>query len=337
VNQANSLVLEQNPSFWCFKIGRQKDHSKFHAKKEKLRGDFFIKISPHNRLDFIWKFLYFYFLLLNVTATSRIFISRGEAFVDSSDVLVSSMRKPGTSGKKGGSCAFSNQNSQIISKFNLDFCEKKLIKWRFVMSELLIYQPSFRSRDGEDRPIYYLRVAEDDGACYVLKVIDRYTKTGRIIADCDLEEFAFYHQFTCTPDHWGYIDLCQLLRDKGVRGYYLNYLHAVELDKKELAEKERYDSSINISFRCSLKEDEGLLWKIRGLKTEEEREEAEQLNEQLKKLSPDERIKKLADRLLKERGLRRDEEAHRAKIAEMRERLKSSEVTPTTGDKEEPF
>jgi hypothetical protein len=195
------------------------------------------------------------------------------------------------------------------------------------MSDLILYQPYFYPGPGVGSPMYFLRIAKEGDQGYVVKLTDRYWKTGRIIADCEIVDYANYYQFICTSNHWGFVDVCRLFRDRNVTGDYLDYLRIYEELGKESAET--VSSNSNISFQCApVDEIITKLWKIHGPKTQKERKEAEELE----KLSSDKWIKKTVDRLRKERGLGIDEESARAKVEEIRQRLKSREVTPTIGD-----
>ncbi|TET73856.1 MAG: hypothetical protein E3J56_03455 [Candidatus Aminicenantes bacterium] len=127
------------------------------------------------------------------------------------------------------------------------------------MAKLL--QPRFPNSVG-GRLITFLRVVQKPSGSFVMRVVDPYKKTGKVVAKCTVDERQDgSYFFETTTQDVGHKDLCCLLRTQGIRGRYMAWLEAVESEEPMTWEKER-DSGI--VFECNLiEEGEEFGWKVK--------------------------------------------------------------------------
>jgi len=74
--------------------------------------------------------------------------------------------------------------------------------------------------------IHFVEIA--DKKVWVLHVTDSIRKEAYAIAKCDLFTGSSRSLFVTLPGFLGHVELCQLLRDKGIRGKYLYWLEKYE-------------------------------------------------------------------------------------------------------------
>jgi hypothetical protein len=94
-----------------------------------------------------------------------------------------------------------------------------------------LYQPRFPESVGgkEIFGIHVLKIADREG--WVLQVTSTKRKEAYAVAKCDL--YTGRNSFFLTRTRYqGHVKLCQLLRDKGIRGRYLSWLEDYEAGKE---------------------------------------------------------------------------------------------------------
>ena len=127
---------------------------------------------------------------------------------------------------------------------------------------MILLLPKFPPSRGQ-RHIYYIRVyVDEEGTGWVIKVTDRLKRLGQIIATCGVQKpMVGDHVFVSTVQNIGHRALCALLCANGVRGFYLNWLRAVE--RGDLEEARNLETRAGISFRCDVvEEEEAKRWKV---------------------------------------------------------------------------
>jgi len=132
-----------------------------------------------------------------------------------------------------------------------------------LINVVFIYQPNLPGKAGGGT-IDLLRVVYDGEKHYVVEVLDSEMKMARVIAECDLEpRYPYKHfVFICSYKHPGHLNLCCLLREKGFRGHYREWLKAI--DKVDVGEEKYYRRSSEISFNCDLiKGEEEEKWQVK--------------------------------------------------------------------------
>lgn len=116
-----------------------------------------------------------------------------------------------------------------------------------------LYQPHFPESVGGGTifGIRILKIADKKG--WVLRVLDSVNKEAKAIAECKL--FIGTHQgsFVTYSTNHGHLELCRLLRLKGIWGKYLKWLEEYEKG----VEKPRSGRG-TIEFECSRLNDENI-------------------------------------------------------------------------------
>lgn len=114
-----------------------------------------------------------------------------------------------------------------------------------VDGERKLYQPHFPERAG-GRDLLGIHVVKVEGKKgWVLNVTNSLKRKAYAISECEFLSNSSRGIFTTFPRHSGHIELCKLLRRKGIRGTYLNGLERFE----ETGEMPRRSTNI-IEFEC---------------------------------------------------------------------------------------
>ena len=129
-----------------------------------------------------------------------------------------------------------------------------------ISKNTILLQPRFPHSVGGN-PIQFLRVVKDGDDCFVVKVINLFQRKGEVIAECTVaEKFSGEeYLFTTIPENWGHMELCLLLRKRGMGGKYKEWLRAKENGDEQMEEDNRMLAVI--CFACDpIEREEAKSW-----------------------------------------------------------------------------